>query len=478
MGDKYFYHGAVHPRPIEVCLSSGMPLEPIPYLGFRFLILALIVLINGFFAASEVSLLSVRESRLRQLAEQGQAGARVALNLLSNSERLLSVTQVGVTLASLGLGWAGEDTMSSLILHAFGPVIGMVPMSVLHAASFVIGFLLITYFHVIFGEVVPKNISIEKADQLATVLAPALLVFYRVSVPFVIVIEKSAAVITRILGFHSHHRGGGHSAEELKLIVSSIRGSGHLPEIQEGMIHRVLDLEELRVREIMTPRNQIISVSDQSSMDQVLRVMTSQQHSRLPVYRETPEQIIGILHYKDLLALWEERRMTTRAGRSPRPFRIQNLLRKHRIVPETKPVLQMLDEFRTGQNHMALVVDEFGTVTGLLTVEDVLEQIVGEIADEFDETTLHPPAGAEEIEIDGATSIRDLENHYGITLPDDTGFETAAGFMLWKLGHIPAAGEKVEHEGRRFTIIATERNRIAKIRIEKIEAPPDAPAPA
>jgi putative hemolysin len=447
-----------------------MLLPPIPYLGFRFLLLALIVMVNGFFAASEVALLSVRESRLRQLAEQGQAGARVALSLLANPERLLSVTQVGVTLASLGLGWAGEDTMYNLMLHVFSGIIGVVPAGVVHAGSFVIGFLLITYVHVILGEVVPKNLSIERADQLATILAPALLIFYRISAPFVVVIERSAAVLTKLLGVHSHRRGGGHSAEELRLIVSSIRGSGHLPEVQEEMIHRVLDLEELQVREIMVPRNGIVSVPEQSTMDDVLHVMTSQKHSRLPVYRGNPEQIIGILHYKDLLALWEERRAATRAGRTPRPFRILALLRKHRIVPETKPVLQMLAEFRTGQGHMALVVDEFGTISGLLTVEDVLEQIVGEIADEFDETTLHPPSDTEVIEIDGATSVRDLETQYDIELPDNSGFETVAGFILWRLGHIPAAGEKVEDDGRRFTVVATERNRIARVRIEKIEA--------
>jgi putative hemolysin len=446
-----------------------MPLAPISYLGLRLLLLALIVIVNGFFAASEVALLSVRESRLKQLAEQGQAGAKVALNLLANPERLLSVTQVGVTLASLGLGWAGEDTMYNLMLHAFHGLAGLVPPSVLHAGSFVIGFLLITYFHVILGEVVPKNLSIERADQLATVLAPALLIFYRISMPFVVVIERSVATLTRALGVRSHRRGGGHSAEELRLIVSAIRGSGHLPEAQEEMIHRVLDLEDLQVREIMVPRNGIVSVPEGSSMDDELHVMTSQRHSRLPVYATNPEQIIGILHYKDLLALWEERRAAIRAGRTPRPFRIQNLLRKHWIVPETKPVLQMLAEFRIGQSHMALVVDEFGTISGLLTVEDVLEQIVGEISDEFDDTVLHPPSDMQTIEIDGATSVRDLETQYEIELPANSGFETVAGFILWRLGHIPAAGEKVEHNGRRFTVLSTERNRIVRVRIEKLD---------
>lgn len=443
---------------------------PIPYLGLRFLLLGSILIANGFFAASEVALLSVRESRLRQLAGEGQAGARVALNLLANPERLLSVTQVGVTLASLGLGWAGEDTVYHLILRVFGGMIGVLPAAIVHAICFLLGFLAITYCHVILGEVAPKNLAIDKADRLATIVAPALMLFYRVTAPFVIVIERSAAFLMRAMRVKGRHSGG-HSAEELRLIVSSVRGSGRLPQTQEEMIHSVLDLEDLQVREIMVPRNAIISVSSEATMDEVLHVMTTQQHSRLPVYRGKPEQIIGILHYKDLLALWEERRKAIRSGKMPRPFRVPNLLRKHTIVPETKPVLQMLAEFRSGQSHMALVVDEFGTISGLLTVEDVLEQIVGEIEDEFDETSVQPAIETGVIEIEGTMPVRDLKMQFDIELPDNSGFETVAGFLLWKLGHIPGAGEQVEYEDRRYTVAGVERNRITRIRVEKLVAP-------
>ena len=445
-----------------------MLLAPIPYLGFRLLLLAFIVIVNGFFAASEVALLSVRESRLKQLAEQGQAGARVALSLLANRERLLSVTQVGVTLASLGLGWAGEDTMYQVMLHLFGGLIGAVPAGIVHAGSFVVGFLLITYVHVILGEVVPKNFPST---------APTSCHHPGPSIDGLLPAERALRRGDRKVSGCSDEGFGraqprtwrrafiGRTALDREF-DSRFR---HLPEAQEEMIHHVLDLEDLQVREIMVPRNAIVSVSEGASMDEVLHVMTSQQHSRLPVYQGNNEQIVGILHYKDLLALWEDRRAAIRGGRTPRPFRIQSLLRKHRIVPETKPVLQMLTEFRTGQSHMALVVDEFGTISGLLTVEDVLEQIVGEIRDEFDETILHPPNDLEDIEIDGSTSVRDLETQYEIELPDNSGFETVAGFILWRLGHIPAVGEKVEHNGRRFTVASTERNRIARVRIEKIE---------
>src|SRR5579872_1341169 len=197
--------------------------------GFRVLSLLVILGVNAFFAAAEVSLVYVRESHLRQLAEEGQAGAQAALNQLSNPERLLSVTQIGVTLASLGLGGAGQGTLYSLILSAFQPVITPATARVFHATIFVLGFLVMTYFHVVIGEVGPKNLAIERADRLAVIVAPALLLFYRISEPFVWVIEKSSAAFTHSLGAGARVRGGGHSAEELKLIVSSSRGFGHLP---------------------------------------------------------------------------------------------------------------------------------------------------------------------------------------------------------------------------------------------------------
>jgi putative hemolysin len=435
--------------------------------GFRILLLLLILGINAFFAAAEVALVSVRESRLKQLAEEGHAGAQAALSLLANPGRLLSVTQIGVTLASLGLGWAGEDTLYSMVLSVLQPAITPVTEKVLRAASFVLAFLVMTYFHVVVGEVVPKNLAIESADRLAAIVAPALLIFYRVSEPFVWVIEKSSAAITQMLGVGEGQRGGGHSAEELKLIVSSSRGLGHLPEMQEDIIHRVLDLDHISLREIMVPRNDIASVPVDATLDQVLATMIEHKHSRLPVYEGQPEQIVGIIYYKDLLPVWEERRAALRANRPPRVFRLRRLMRKHLVVPDTKPVAQMLAEFQQGRSHMAMVVDEFGTIVGLVTVEDVLEQVVGAIADEYDVKSEQPPPDGDELELEGATKIRDVETQYGIELPGDGGFETLAGFLLMRFGKIPAAGESLEYEGRRFTVLEMDRNRIAKVRAEK-----------
>ena len=445
------------------------------YVGFRLILVALLIGLNGFFAAAEVALLSVRGSRLRQLAEEGQSGAQTALNLLANPARLLSVTQVGVTLSSLGLGWAGEETFFRIVQSFFHPVWSPAAMSVVHGASLLLAFLAISYLHVVIGEVVPKNLAIATADRLAVTMAPALLIFYRISLPFVVVIERSSGAITDMLRVGGPHRSGGHSAEELKLIVTSSRGLGYLPESQEDMIHRVLDLTELSLREIMVPRNDIVSVSVEATLDQVLHAMIEHQHSRLPVYEENPERFIGLLHYKDLLPVWEERREAIRSGRPSRAFRIRRLLRKHLVVPETKPVGQMLAEFQLGRSHMAMVVDEFGTIAGMLTVEDVLEQIVGPIQDEYDEQSeAHGAAAASEsseVVLDGATRIRDLETEYGIDIPAEAGFETLAGFLLYRLGYIPHAGERVDYGGRRYTVLEMERNRIARVRIERLPAP-------
>jgi len=407
------------------------------------------------------------------MAESGHAGAQAALNLLSNPSRLLSVTQVGVTLASLGLGWAGEDTLYGILLAVLQPGTTAHLLPYVHALAFVLSFLIISYFHVVLGEVLPKNIAIAKADRLAALVAPALLAFYRITLPFVVVVERSAGALSRTLEGKTAH-GGGHSAEELKLIVSSSRGLGYLPELQEDIIHRVLDLDSVAVREVMVPRNDIVSIDANSSLDDILSTMIREKHSRLPVFDGSPPKIIGVLHYKDLLPVWEERRRAIRTGRPSKSFRIAHLVRPAPVVPETKPVSQMLQEFRRGTSHLALVVDEFGTISGMLTVEDVLEQIVGRIEDEHDEKAARSGRESGPVELDGATRIRDLESEFDIEIPSEAGFETLAGFLLYRLGAIPKTGDSVDFAGRRFTVLEMERNRIVRVRVEKL---PDSGTP-
>lgn len=438
-------------------------------LVYKLLLLALITAVNGFFAASEVALLSTRRSKLEGLAQEGNLGAQAALKLLANPSRLLSVVQVGIGVTSLGLAVAGEGTIFAIFERMLKPFETPQTHVFVHGLSFVLAMLVLTVTLVVGGEVVPKDIGIERADRLAVLAAPALLVFFRAAEPFVVMVERLASWLSRLVGVHGHGHGGAHSAEELKYIVTSSHAEGHLEGFEEQAMQRLLDLGDLVAREIMVPRRDVVSIPIGSSLDDVLRVMTESNHSRIPVWDEQPESIIGIVHFRDLLQVWYQRRLSTERRLRVPPFELRQHLRKPLVVPETKPVNQLIDEFRAHHAHMAIVVDEFGTIMGLLTFEDVLEQVFGEIEDEHDLRRDPILLEAAVVELEGSVPIRDMEMQYGITLPADAGFETLAGFLLFRFGHIPTPGEYVDEESRRYTVMEMDRNRIAMVRVAKIE---------
>jgi len=376
---------------------------------------------------------------------------------------MLSAGQLGVTLASLGLGWAGEDTVYRLMTAVLLPLGFPQAGRILHLLAFAVAFGIITFLHIVVGELVPKNLALERTERLALAVAGPLDLFARATALFVRVVRSASGALSKLMGLKGAQHGGAHSVEEIKLIVSASRGQGEIERSQGEMLHKVIDFYDLTVRQVMVPRNEIVSVSADSPLDRVIRVFIEQQHSRIPVYDGSPEHIIGILYAKDVWPLWR--------GQWAIRITARSMAHRHRVVPETKPLHQLLGEFQRDRFHMALVVDEFGTIVGLVTVEDVLEQIVGEIRDEHD---LPEPARAASadapIELDGITNVRDIENLYGIALPYDAGFETLAGFLLERLGAIPEGGEGVEHEGRRFTVLEMDGHRIGKVRIEKAPA--------
>ncbi|MBI3210493.1 MAG: HlyC/CorC family transporter [Candidatus Solibacter usitatus] len=438
--------------------------------GSSILIMAFIVAVNGFFAAAETALVSCRPSRLKELAEAGQVGAQAALSLLSNSERLLSVVQVGVTICSLALGVAGEKAIEEQFLQLFGPLMNSAWMkTVLTAISVALAYLIMTYVHVVIGEVVPKNVGIDKRDRLAVIVAPALLVFFRVVEPFVFVLEKSASAISRMIGVRGMAHVG-HSVEELKFILQASLRDGILEGFSEKAMQRLLDLQEYLTREIMVPRSQVVSASSDSSIENLLRVANESQYTRLPIYEGRPENLIGYVHVKDLLRVWEESRQAEGRRWPVRKFELRKMLRPLPVVPESKPVVQLLEEFRSSHSHLAVVVDEFGSTVGVVSLEDLVEQILGEIEDEHDARRPHLPVEAPVLHLDGAIPIRDLDSQYSIDLPADAGYETLAGFLLYRLGYIPTAGDSVAQAGRLFTVEEMERNRIAKVRIENLPA--------
>jgi putative hemolysin len=437
--------------------------------GYRLMLMALILALNSFFAAAETALVSVRQSRLKELADQGELGAQAALSLLANPERLLSVSQVGLTLASLALGWLGEETLYNMFLASTGGAIPFLTKAVLQGLCFALAFLIMTYLHVVIGEVVPKNFAIERADRMAVLVAPALLIFYKVAEPFVRVIERSAAAIARWTGASGAPHGGGHSAEELKFIISSSQLSGHLTPFQKGAIDRMISLRNYAVREVMVPRSALVMVASNSRFDHLSDLINESRYSRFPVYEDSRDNVLGIIHVKDVLDYLVHWKRMSQRNRTPRPFDLKKLVRKVPVMPETKLMSEVLDALRPEHAHVAFVVDEFGTFSGMISVEDVIEHVFGDIEDEFDTDIRVRDPELDEFQVEGTISLVDLDTQYGIDieLPEDLGVETLAGYLMHRLRRIPRVGDAIDYGDRRFVVTVMDANRVDSVQVTR-----------
>ncbi len=431
------------------------------------LIFALVGL-NAFFVAAEYSLLTVRRSRTEQLAREGDARARSVQALLANVGLLFSGTQLGITVASVLMGWLGEGILSAFIQSALEGTLHEVAGAAGHVVSVGVAFALITLMLMVLGELVPKALAYERAEQVALLVARPVLLLLQLAQYPVRALNELAKIVLRAFGQRPGSRLGGlHTPEEVKLIVSAIRQRGLLGEEQEEMIHSVFDLHRTLVREIMVPRPRLTCLPLIQDLNALLDQIVKDQHSRIPIYEGAPDHIVGILYTKDLLGVLFDR---FRQGVSLHvPLDLPSILHQPMIVPEIMPLNQMLDEARRKHSQMALVVDEFGTFVGLVTIEDVLEQIVGEIQDEYDreEEAIHK-VGENVLLVDGSWSLRDLADKFELVLPRGTGYETLAGFVLARLGFIPRGGETFVFEGRRYTVLEMEGRRVAKVRIQDL----------
>ncbi len=438
------------------------------YFTYRILLMLLIIAVNAFFAGSETALVSVRLSRLRQLAAERASGANAALNLLAKPERLLSVVQVGLTVCSLALGWVGEVTLFYFFLSFIGPIVTPATAVLLHGLCLALAFALMTFAHVVLGEVVPKNLAMERADRLALLVAPILLVFYRIVGPFVWTIERTARFISRLVGLHRSSISNPHSIEEIKLILGATEAAGNLSEFERTCVENMLELRTLLVREVMVPRNALTMLPVEASYETVLQTFAESRHSRLPVYEGTHDNILGIVHVKDMFAYSRTRNTASARLKLLPPFDLRHFIREMPFVPETKPLDQHLDEMRMGHAIVSFVVDEYGTIAGMISADDVLEQVFGRIRDEFDPRAVKIEV-AGPFDVEGTIPIRDLETEYGIELPVEAEYETLAGFLLFRLSRIPKAGDSVEYGGRLFKVTRMQDNRIAEVHIEPLE---------
>ncbi len=440
---------------------------------FRGILVAFFILANSFFVAAEFALVSVRETRIEQLIAHGRTGARTVLQLKHNIDEFLPAVQFGVTLAALALGWLGEPAISEMLvraLHALG--VARTDTRVIEIASVAMAFVVITYFEVLLGELVPKSLALQRAERIALAVAGPMDVFIRITRPAVRLMNGSATMVLRLFRAPLRGEGAVHSPEEMKLIATSARKMGLLPEFQEEMIHRAIELNHVVVREIMTPRGRIFSLPADMPLERASARIVEEQHSRVPVYDPGlgPEHIIGILYSKDVSRLMHFRSTSLALGGSGASgLTVRQVMREATVVPETKLAVELLQEFQDRRRQMAIVVDEFGSTVGLVTAEDVLEQVVGELDDEFDvhaRPALPNLAGV--MVLDGSTTLRDLTTQLRWSFPRTPGVETLAGFLLAELGHLPVEGETLEMDGRRYMVAEMSGRRISRVRVENI----------
>jgi CBS domain containing-hemolysin-like protein len=437
----------------------------------EFVAVGLLILANAFFVAAEFALVSIRDTRIEQLLEAGVPGARAVRRLQHDLDDFLPAVQLGVTLCSLALGWIGEPLAASVVLGWLSalpqpPAHAQLYAHVTAVAAVAIGFALITYFHVVVGELVPKSLALRRAEALAVAVAPPMLIFMTVARPAVRLLKTSAALILRGFDIPMTERAQVHSPEELKLIATAARRLGVLPRLQETLIHRALELDEVPIREIMTPRQKIFSLPSNLPIEAASAQVIERLHSRVPVYDEArgPEHIIGVVYSKDLARL-----IFYRSAHPVVELNLCQVMRDILVVPESKTVLDLLRDFQQRRRQMAIVVDEYGSTVGLVTAEDAIEQLTGELEDEFDSPELPVLAsGGGALLMDGGVNLRDLETQMQWNLPRDGGVETLAGFILMRLGHIPKVGEFITHDGRRLTVVEMDSRRISKIRVEPV----------
>lgn len=413
------------------------------------------VFANGFFVAAEFALVGVRRSRIETLAERGDRRAVRLLGLLDNLNAYISATQLGITMASLALGWIGEPAIAHLLE---GPLAGRVSEVALETISFAVAFTLITFLHIVLGELAPKTLALERAEQVALAVSWPMHSFYKLFRWPIRLLDWAGTRTVRLFGLRpSAEHGAVYTEDELRRLVEASHQSGHLEAEEQRMINRVFDFSSAEVREAMVPRPNVVALPAAATIAEAEKAFRSSGFSRLPVFRERLDEVIGVLFLKDIVPFL--RGNTEKAG-------IEKLLHTPTFVPATSRLGTVLALMQSSHTHMAFVVDEHGGLEGLVTLEDLLEEIVGEINDEYDEEVR-----AQIIEdgdtfiLDGMLAVRDANRRLNLHLPEEAGYTTLAGFLLAKAGRLLQQGETVQHEGARFTIERVDHRRIRRIRL-------------
>ena len=430
----------------------------------NFLLIFLIVGLNAFFVASEFALVSVRRLRIQTLAEGGDKNAEAALRLLENPTLFISAVQLGVTLASLALGWRGEPTIADLLFPLAEKLgSGTSAAYIAHGAAIVIAFCLIAFLHVVLGELVPKMFALEKAETFALIAARPLSLFAKIFSPVLWVLNRAGSLVGKTIGLTSSlEHTSVYSEEEIRQLIQLSQESGQINIEERDLINKVFEFSETTVKEAMIPRTEIIAIPESSTLDEISSTFRDSGYSRLPVFRGSLDDIMGVIHSKDLVSYVLR----------PQAFKLETELHPPNYVVDTARLEDVLRQMQKDKFHFGFVVDEHGGVEGIITLEDLLEEIVGEISDEHDEEVneqIHEQPDGSYL-LDGGLAVRDLNRRLELNLPVSEGYTTIAGFLMSEAGQILSEGQSVPFNGHIFKIEKVEKRRIKQVRMENASA--------
>jgi CBS domain containing-hemolysin-like protein len=427
--------------------------------GINLFVALVLVGLNGFFVAAEFALVRVRESRIVQLEQEGSTRAGVVRETLRDLDSYLSVCQVGITVASLALGWVGEPAVSHLISPLFEAA-GITNERIVSIIAVVLGFSAITYAHLVFGEQAPKYFSIQKAEGVSLWISRPLNVFKLFFNPVVWIVNTSTNFVLRPWGIRLGEEMEAHSEEELRIMISSSTASGVLDPEERDYLNNVFDFGDRVAREVMVPRPDIEAIASDDPLPELVDAAVYGRYTRYPVYEEDLDHVLGAVHVKDLF----------RAARADaEDFDIRTVIRECLVVPENKRIEDILKEFQTRKLQMAIVIDEWGSVEGLITIEDIIEEIVGEIQDEFDEGEAAIEQISDELfAVDGRIPITDINDRFDLDLPHED-FDTIGGYILGSLGRPPETGDTVEAEGVTMQVKSVDGPRVSMLTLQRNE---------
>ena len=423
-----------------------------------------LVLLNGFFVAAEFAIVKVRGSQIEIKAKDGSQVGKVAKLIIHNLDNYLAATQLGITLASLGLGWIGENVMHQIVHDSMANV--GIAEAYITTTSTIIAFSIITVMHIVFGELAPKSIAIQRPVATTMFISIPLQAFHFIFKPFIWLLNGLASMILKLIGMHSSagHESL-HSTEELQYLLDQGRESGALDFNEHEMIKNVFDFNERVVKNIMVPRTKISGVELRTHQDEVIEVIIKEGYSRLPVYDEIMDRIVGIIHAKDILPL-------VAAGN--KHWTLSDIIRKPYFVTETKKINDLMGELQVKRMQIAIVLDEFGGTAGMVTLEDIVEELVGDIQDEYDEEKpLVEQVTENEFIVNAFATVYDVNEYLSHDLPEDEDFDTIGGLVSHVFGKIPDVGESNESYGYLFTILKKIEQNIETVKLELVKAEED-----